>query len=169
MTRCGHVRTLVRPLITLVKAARFNYDHRKRGLKRLKSARYLSALILFSLFFAGCESSGITWHSYVHPSGQIRYDLHLTNYKRGIFFGSCGPSTYSLQWEYRIELKGAGPNYTGEEIELQDGTFHRIPVASGSILLDGKKQSAKIDISVLQDSNSIPFTHNGTYAMKKES
>ncbi len=124
--------------------------------------------MLLALILAGCESSGITWHSYVHPSGQIHYSLHLASYKRGIFFGSCGPSTYSLQWEYRIDLKGAGPSYRRENIEMLDGDLHRIPVASGSILLDGEKRSAKIDISVLQDSNVRPFAHNGTYAMKKE-
>ncbi len=128
----------------------------------------LLTLTLFALLASGCESTDISWHSYVHPSGQIHYDLHLASYKRGVFFGSCGPSTYSLQWEYRIDLNGAGPGYTKDAITLQDGDFRRLPVDSGSIILDKDRTSAKIDITILQDSKAQPFSHNGIFKMKKE-
>lgn len=134
----------------------------------MRSVSRLLALILLALLASGCEQTGITRHSYLHPSGQIRYDLRLASYKRGLFFGSCGPSTYSLQWEYRVELKGAGPNYARESIELQDGDLHRIPLESGSILLDEHKRLAKIDVSILQHSKVQPFVHNGTYTMQME-
>ncbi len=128
----------------------------------------LAALALCALLIAGCDSTGVSWHSYVHPSGQIHYSLHLASYRRGIFFGSCGPSTYSLQWEYRIDLQGAGPGYTRDAITLQDGDFHRLMVDSGAIVLDLDRKSAKIDLAVLQDSKARPFPHNGIFTMSKE-
>ena len=138
-------------------------------LNHMKFRTHLLALTLFALLVSGCaDSAGIIWHSYVHPSGETRYDLHLASYKRGLFFGSCGPSTYSLKWEYRIELKGFGPSYTKETIELQDGGLHRIHVDSGSILVDEGRKSAKIDITVVRDSKAQPFPHNGIYKMRKE-
>ena len=63
----------------------------------------------------------LTGHSYVHrPSGQTHWVFHLASYKRGLFFGSCGLASRSLQWEYYIEAKGAGPNYASSDLEVKD-------------------------------------------------
>jgi hypothetical protein len=141
----------------------------KLGLKYMKSKLWLLALILPAFLASGCDdATGITWHSYIHqPSGQIHFSLHLASYKRGLFFGSCGPSTRSLQWEYYIELKGDLPTYTKETIELKDGEYHPMPVDSGSILFDRGKRTMKIDIAVIQNSKVQQFTHNGVYSMQK--
>jgi|GEM_PF-3459119 len=139
-------------------------------LKHMKSKSRLLALMLCAFLASGCgNATGITWHSYIHnPSGQIHFSLYFANYKRGLFFGSCGPSTRSLQWEYHIELKGVGPIYTKETIELKDGDFHPMLLESGSILVDQDKRTAKIDIAVIQNSKVQQFIHNGTYRMQKE-
>jgi hypothetical protein len=137
---------------------------------RWHSARWLFGLMLFTVLVSGCsDATGITWHSYIHkPSGQIHYRLHLASYKRGLFFGSCGPATRSLQWEYHLELKGVGPRYSKEAIELEDGDRHPVPVDSGSILFDQGSNTATIEIAVLQHATVLQFAHNGTYRMQKE-
>src|SRR4051812_30417450 len=67
---------------------------------------------------AGVEIS--LWHNYTPPSGETHLAFHLTAYKRGIFFGSCGPSTHSFQWGYYIDMKGAGTRFNFDHIEITD-------------------------------------------------
>lgn len=108
-------------------------------------------------------------HSYVHnPSGQVHVVFHLASYKKGLFFGSCGPSTRSLQWEYSLELKGEGPDYTTREIELRDSNCQVIQVDSGSIRLDHKKHRATIYILVKQNDQVREFVGNGVFKIKPE-
>jgi hypothetical protein len=56
------------------------------------------------------------WHSYVRAQTQeTHFGFHLSQYKRGLFWGSCGPSTKSLQWSFTFDLAGDGPIYaTGQ-------------------------------------------------------
>jgi hypothetical protein len=142
----------------------------KLGLRYMNWKLWLLALMLPAFLSSGCDdATGITWHSYIHQSsGQIHFSLHLASYKRGLFFGSCGPSTRSLQWEYYIELKGNLPSYTKGTFVLKDGEYHRIAVDSGYILFDRDKRTLKIDIAVIQNSNVQQFMHNGVYRMQKE-
>src|ERR1035438_1899968 len=88
--------------------------------------RFSSALTLLAFLVLGtsCLTSSANagtildfWHSYTHqPSGVTHYSFHIANYKRGLFFGSCGPSAKSLQWEYDMDLTGCGPIYHKEQI-----------------------------------------------------
>jgi hypothetical protein len=58
------------------------------------------------------------WHSCAPPSGPTHFSFHVANYKRGLFFGSCGISTRSLQWEYDVTLTGNGPVYQQDQIAV---------------------------------------------------
>src|SRR5260370_24175421 len=76
------------------------------------------------------------WHFYTHqPSGVTHYSFHIANYKRGLFFGSCGPSTRWLQWEYDVDLAGNGPVYEKRQVALTTEGKH-VEVISGSITID---------------------------------
>lgn len=136
----------------------------------MNSKLWLLALMLLVFLASGCDdATEVRWHSYIHhPSGQIHFSLHFASYKRGLFFGSCGPATRSLQWEYYIELKGGVPTYTKETIEMKDGDFHQIQIDSGSILFDQDQRTIKIDIAVIQNSTVQQFAHNGIYRTEKE-
>lgn len=136
----------------------------------MKSKIQILVSLMVVLLGAGCgDEIGIKWHSYIHsPSGQIHYVLDLARYKRGLFFGSCGPATRSLQWEYNIELSGAGPRYPKEAIELQDSNYHPLSLDSGFIVLDPAKRTATINLAVIQDSKVKLFPHNGTYRLQKK-
>ncbi len=48
-----------------------------------------------------------------------------------------------------------------------DVNFHSLSIDSGAILVDANKQTAQIDIFVIQDSKK-PFAHNGVYKMRSE-
>ena len=130
------------------------------------------ALLTCSLFLslaritsAGTEVS--LWHSYTNqPSGQIHFAFDLRNVKRGLFFGSCGPSTRSLQWEYGFELKGKTTEYAKDDIDLKDANFHLVPVDSGKILVDEKKSTIQITIKVSTNGVAQDFIGNGTYKVR---
>src|SRR6516162_9829291 len=115
-----------------------------RKMKRLVLG-FLSRLILgaCALFFWTASTRAETkldfWHSYKHqPSGVIHYSFQIANYKRGLFFGSCGPCTRSLQWEYDIDLAGAGPIYQKDQIKITSETKN-VDVISGSVRVDSKR------------------------------
>lgn len=140
---------------------------------RRKMQRYVLGVWLLSAATnaqAGTELD--FWHSYTHqPSGVTHFSFHIANYKRGLFFGSCGPSTRSLQWEYDVDLAGAGPVYKGEQITLrQEGK--QVPVASGTISVDAQQQHATIDLRTTQPGTNSPagatnFLGNGTHRIRK--
>jgi hypothetical protein len=118
---------------------------------------------------AGTAEAGVqlTSHSYVHsPSGQIHIVFHLASYKRGLFFGSCGPSTRSLQWEYYLEMKGTGPNYAKEEIEVKDGEYHSLALEAGTVTVDNKAHTARISLTIKQDSGGKAFVGNGDHRIR---
>jgi hypothetical protein len=126
-------------------------------------------LLLLCLLTAASAGVKLSSHSYIHsPSGRVHVVLRLADYKRGLFFGSCGPSTRSLQWEYHLELTSAGPNYVKDEIELKDSDFHSLPLAAGTIDIDEKKRTARISLELKQDSGAKPFVGNGTFKIQKE-
>ena len=111
----------------------------------------------------------LTTHSYVHnPSGQTHVVFHLASYKRGWFFGSCGPSTHSLQWEYYLEMSGSGPSYSKEDIEIKDGDYQLLTLEDGVITINSKTHQASISLVLKQDSGGKPFPGNGTYKIRKQ-
>jgi hypothetical protein len=126
----------------------------------------------FFLSLAGTASAGTEvslWHSYTNqPSGQIRFAFDLRNLKRGVFFGSCGPSTRSLQWEYGFELKGKASEYGKDDIELKDANLHPVPLDSGNILVDEKKPTVQIAIKISTNGVAQDFIGNGTYKLRSK-
>jgi len=126
------------------------------------------ALLSFCLVTVTAEAGiRLTSHSYVHsPSGQRHVVFHLASYKRGLFFGSCGPSTRSLQWEYYLEMKGTGPSYAKEDIEVKDSNYRFLPLEGGSIVIDAKGHSVKISLTFKEDSGAKAFVGNGDYKIR---
>ena len=100
--------------------------------------------------------------------GAKRRTVELKNYKRGLFFGSCGPSTRSMQWEYTFTLSGDGPVFKGGDITLKDGNLKQIPVSGGTIALDSKQHSVEIHLKINNgDDHEVSFPYNGGYKLKK--
>jgi hypothetical protein len=128
-------------------------------------------VIILLCLLAGTAVAGVqlTSHSYVHnPSGQTHVVFHLASYKRGLFFGSCGPSTRSLQWEYHLEMKGPGPNYTRDEIEIKDSEYRPLALDAGTITVDAKARTARILLTVNQDSGAKAFVGNEEYKIRQD-
>src|SRR5438045_3700403 len=104
-----------------------------------------AAILLFAsmLMNAGAGTVLDFWHSYAPPqTGQKHYSFRLTNYKRGLFFGSCGISTKSQQWAFNIDLAGDGPTYGKDQVSLSDDNAMPMAVVSGSVTIDGKQAFA---------------------------
>ena len=107
------------------------------------------------------------WHSYIHqPSGVIHYSFQIANYKRGIFFGSCGPSTRSLQWEFDIDLAGKGPTYSNDQIKITSDA-NPVEVVSGTITIGADQRDAKITLRVKVSGSELQFPANGTHRIVK--
>jgi hypothetical protein len=133
-------------------------------------ARFGSFLIICLLAIparAGTEVS--LWHAYTPPSGEPHHAFLLSNYKRGIFFGSCGPSTHSLQWRYAFDLQGTGARFTPEAIEIktEEGAVAFASV-TGGVVIDDKKQTATITLQVIKDGATNNFVGNGTYRLREK-
>ncbi len=126
----------------------------------------LICLTLLAVVFASAELMAGTEARI--SEGKHNRTIDLRNYKRGLFFGSCGISTHSLQWEYTFHLNGDGPEFAAKNIVLQDGNLKEIPVRAGSIYVDSAKRTIDIDIrwQAAGDSES-PFPHNGRYKFEK--
>jgi hypothetical protein len=136
-----------------------------RGL-RLK-AWFCGFILVSFLASAMGETKLDFWHSYVHqPSGVIHYSFQIASYKRGLFFGSCGPSTRSLQWEYDIDLAGPGPVYGKDQIKVTSDT-KPVGVVSGTIRYDAKRDVAALDLRVQSASGESAFPGNGAHSIKK--
>ena len=88
-------------------------------------------------------------------------EISLESDRRGIFFGSCGPATKSLRWEFSFTLRGDGPAYGAPAIEMRDGSLRPAAVRSGSIVLTEK--SIPIDLAIEREGRTIPFPCNGQY------
>jgi hypothetical protein len=112
------------------------------------------------------------WHSYTHqPTGVTHFSFHIANYKRGFFFGSCGLGTKSLQWQYDVDLAGAGPRYTSDRIAVRrEGT--EVAIISGTICVDAQQRHATIDLQTGRGETNSPaapssFIGNGTHRIRK--
>jgi hypothetical protein len=135
-----------------------------------KAVLILWLLCIVSQSFAGTVLD--FWHAYQHqPSGVTHFSFHIANYKRGLFFGSCGPSTRSLQWAYEVDLAGPGPAYGTNDIRIStDG--RPLTVVAGTITISGKQDSAAIQIQTKQSGTNSPgpalsFAGNGTHPIRK--
>jgi len=134
---------------------------------------FLSRLILgaCALFFWTASTRAETkldfWHSYVHqPSGVVHYSFQIASYKRGIFFGSCGPSTRSLQWEFDIDLAGKGPVYNKDQIAITSET-KKMEIVSGTITIGESQREATINLRVKPAGSEVEFAGNGTHPIVK--
>jgi hypothetical protein len=117
--------------------------------------------------FAQGETKLDFWHSYIHqPSGAIHYSFQIASYKRGLFFGSCGPSTRSLQWEYDIDLAGAGPVYRKDQIAITSEA-KRVELFSGTITIDLRRHEATINLQIKSSGSDVSFPGNGTNQIVK--
>jgi hypothetical protein len=104
------------------------------------------------------------WHTYIHsPTGVPHYSFHLANYKRGLFFGSCGPSTRSQRWFFTFDLAGDGLTYTPGQVTLSSDEPRAVKVTGGTVTIDPKHEKAVIALQV--DAAGVPtaFVGNGTY------
>jgi hypothetical protein len=107
------------------------------------------------------------WHSYTHqPSGIIHYSFQIASYKRGLFFGSCGPSTRSLQWEYDIDLAGPGPVYQKDQITITS-EGKRIEVVAGAVTVNPKQHETTFRLQIYLAKGVGDFPGNGTHQVQK--
>jgi hypothetical protein len=136
--------------------------------RQTRAAFCLLLLLLASTpHFAQAETKLDFWHSYVHqPSGVTHYSFQIARYKRGLFFGSCGPSTRSLQWEYDIDLTGTGPLYHKQQVTVTS-EGKKVEVVSGTITIDFKQNQATIDLQLKVSGADLPFQANGTHPILK--
>jgi len=107
------------------------------------------------------------WHGYQHaPSGVLHYAFDLTNVKRGLFFGSCGPSTRSLRWRFSFDLAGSGPTYRPNDVTLRGDDLRELTVVDGTINLDADQRNATINLQVEHDGIRQDFIGNGRYRIR---
>ncbi len=108
------------------------------------------------------------WHSYVHAqTHETHYGFYVSRYKRGLFWGSCGPSTKSQQWSFTFDLAGAGPVYASKQCSVSDDNGKSVPVVAGQVVTDMKRHTAKIDIEVESAGRTNKFVGNGEYPINK--
>jgi hypothetical protein len=93
--------------------------------------------------------------------GSHEREVRLEKFRRGLFFGSCGPATRSLTAEYSFTLRGDGPVYRKESIEMRDDARQPMAVHAGSITVGNG--TVTIDLSVERKGASVPFPWNGEY------
>jgi hypothetical protein len=132
-------------------------------------ARITSLAVIFlasASAFAGTELS--FWHSYVHAqTSETHHAFRLADFKRGLFWGSCGPSTKSLRWSFNFNLAGDGPVYPGRQIILSDDNAQTLRVVSGQVVTDAKRGTATIAIEIESAGATNKFVGNGEYRIKK--
>jgi hypothetical protein len=107
------------------------------------------------------------WHAYRHAQAhETHYGFHLTAYKRGLFWGSCGPSTKSQQWAFTFDLAGDGPIYTNDQFSVSDDNGKAVPVVAGQVRTDMKRRVARIDIEVESAGHTNKFVGNGEFRIQ---
>lgn len=136
-------------------------------LLRIRAIQWLVVFTVASFEWAvHAETNLDFWHSYIQPNGVVHYSFQIACYKRGLFFGSCGPSTRSLQWEYDIDLAGKGPVYQKEQIAITS-EGKQVEVLSGTITVSPKAGEATINLKVKLSGAELEFIGNGIHAIKK--
>jgi len=97
--------------------------------------------------------------------GSREREVSLESHRRGIFFGSCGPATKSLKWEFSFTLHGDGPVFRAPAIEMKDGALRPIAVRTGTIELSDR--SLRIDLGIAREGRTVPFPYNGEYRIRR--
>ena len=87
--------------------------------------------------------------------GAHEREISLESFRRGIFFGSCGPATKSLRWEFSFTLHGDGPVFRAPAIEMKDGALRPVAVRAGTIELSESR--LRIDLAIAADGRTVPF------------
>ena len=138
------------------------------ALIRIRAIQWLAVLVVAWVELpAHGEIKLDFWHSYTHqPSGVIHYSFQIACYKKGLFFGSCGPSTRSLQWEYDIDLAGNGPVYQKEQVAISS-EGKKVEVMSGTITVSPKAGEATISLRLKSSVAQLEFVGNGTHPIRK--
>jgi hypothetical protein len=124
------------------------------------------ALVCLLAFAARAGTEIQLWHAYTPPSGEAHRAFTISNYKRGIFFGSCGLSTRSLQWSYSFDLTGSGPAFGPDKILFKDeavlsGT--NCHPAGGKISIDAKTKMIHVSLQAGTNNAGRPFLANGDF------
>ena len=134
---------------------------------RLNHVIFAAVFLLFGVNSGRAEIKLDFWHSYIHqPSGVVHYSFQIANYKRGIFFGSCGPSTRSLQWQFDIDLAGKGPVYNKDDIKITSDA-KAVEVVSGTVTIGAGGRDATINLQVKASGSDTPFAGNGAHRIAK--
>jgi hypothetical protein len=134
----------------------------RRLCPQLRILLAVSVLLLAKSLLAGTTLD--FWHPYVHAQTHERhYGFHLAQCKRGLFWGSCGPSTKSLQWSFTFDLAGDGPEYDAKQISISDDNGKSLRVVSGRLITTAKQSSAKIDLQIESGGRTNKFAGNGIY------
>ncbi len=134
--------------------------------------KFFAVLVAVAAFTVATSAvAGTTldfWHSYVHAQDQQRhYGFHLAQYNRGLFVGSCGLSTKTLQWSFAFDLAGDGPGFDGKKISVTDDNGNAVHVVSGEVTLDAKRSSAKLQLQIESAGATNRFVGNGEYRIHK--
>jgi len=131
----------------------------------------MRAIVILSLFFSTVALPQVQaatelnfWHSYLHAQTGVRhFSFNLANYKRGLFFGSCGPSTRSQRWAFTFDLAGEGPVYSAEQVTLSTDEPKSVKVTGGTITIDAAHRKAVIALQVSDANGPRDFAGNGSH------
>ncbi len=123
----------------------------------MRSARFPLIFVLLLASLAGCARTSLRF------SGS---EYNLREIKRGLFLGIC-PNTSQIQWSYYIHLDGLGPDYSPQQVKLQEGgSGDRLNITSGQIHLDRAKRTMSINLSIAEKGVTSAFAHNGVFAVE---
>ncbi|MEO7598710.1 MAG: hypothetical protein ABIV50_07255 [Opitutus sp.] len=130
--------------------------------------RWLVVMALFGALPVKAATEVSFWHDYTHsPSREKHVSFDLKNFKRGLFFGSCGPSTRSLRWQFTFDLAGAVDRWPASSVRVQADDFRVVKVLSGSVTVDPRQRYAVIYLTVDESGTARPFVGNGRYRIQR--
>jgi hypothetical protein len=84
-----------------------------------------------------------------------------------LFWGSCGPSTKSIQWSFNFDLAGLGPIYSQRQFTVSDDDGKTLNVVSGQVVTDLQRMTAKVDLEIASSGRTNKFVGNGDYRIHK--
>jgi hypothetical protein len=131
-------------------------------------ARVLAGIALFGALPAHAVTELSFWHDYIHSPSRVKHvSFDLKDFKRGLFFGSCGPTTRSLKWRFTFDLAGDVTQWPAASVRVQSDDFQVVNILSGSITVDPKQRHAVIDLQVEENGSAQPFIGNGRYRIHR--
>src|SRR6476646_2822284 len=99
----------------------------------MRNAQFTLVLVVLLACLSGCARTTLKFlSSDTNSVTHVRLeDYNLREVKRGLFLGIC-PSTSQLQWSYYISLAGPGPDYSPEQVRLEEGgSGDKLKIVSG--------------------------------------